>query len=89
MARQITLGWTETVTRDYSDVVLPLDRLIELAMEHCPDEFESSVAAFMEQAIHDVPTYAPLLQAIAAETGAEPEVTVDDINNVEVSHDDE
>jgi pantothenate kinase len=82
MARQITLGWTETVTRQYDDVVLPLDRLVALAMEHNPDEFDGVMGEFLERAVHEVETFAPLLQAIAAEVGAEPEVTVDDINDV-------
>lgn len=82
MAKTVNVTWTET--RTYSDVVIPMDRLIQLMWEHVPDALAEKIGEMLDDdAPGDPDTYGPLLQAIREEVGAEG--SWDDVTDV--SHD--
>ncbi len=74
---EITVSWTET--RKVDGVVVPLARLVELMMEHAPDDLTEAIGEKLaEKGRTDIEEYAPIFRAISeyvAEQGIEFEYT--------------
>ncbi len=61
---EITVSWTET--RKVDGVVVPLARLVELMMEHAPDDLTEAIGEKLaEKGRTDIDEYAPIFRALA------------------------
>lgn len=85
MAKDITLSWTET--RRHQDVVVPLSTLVELMMEHAPDDIAEAVAErFAEKGRTEIEEYAPIFTALRAMSDAQGCI-VEDTDFDDIEHD--
>lgn len=83
--KEITFSWTET--RKVQDVAVPLQVLVDLMMEHAPDDLASAVAEVLaEKGRTEIDQYEPIFAALRV-LAEEQEATIEYTDFNDITHD--